>query len=423
MFFRFVSQSIRRSPRRKAMTVAAVAMGTAVATAMLGVMLDIGDRVNRELRSLGANLMVTPKARSLPVEIGGVNYRPVSSQDYIPEDQVPKIKSTFWQLNITGFAPSLEASASLNGRNVPVEGVWFRRRLRGADGAMLEAGLRTVNGAWKVDGHWIDDGARNDAARDAMVGGAVARRLGLKPGDTLQLFGKPFTVAGIVSAGGDEEDRIFVRLEVLQGLVNRPGQVDAVQVGALTKPEDAFARKDPAKMTPKEYDRWYCTPYISSIAHQIEEALPMAVARPIWRVADNEGKVLGKIRGLMMLITLAALASAGLTVWSVMATTVLERRGEIAIMQATGAGNGLVAALFSTEVALEGAAGGLIGSWVGLLLAEWVGRAVFQTSLDIPAMLGPVVVGAAVLAAVAGAAQPLRRALLLEPAVALRGGE
>jgi putative ABC transport system permease protein len=424
MFFRFVSQSIRRSPRRKTMTVAAVAMGTAVATAMLGVMLDIGDRVNRELRSLGANLMVTPKARSLPVEIGGISYRPVSTQDYIPEDQIQKIKSTFWQLNITGFAPSLKASASLDGRNVPVEGVWFLRRFRGADGSLLEAGLRTVNGEWKVDGRWIDDRDRNDTAPfEAMLGGAVARRIGAKPGDTLQLFGQPFTVAGIVSTGGEEEDRIFVRLEVLQRLVNRPGQVDAVQVGALTKPEDEFARKDPTKMTPKEYDRWYCTPYISSIAHQIEEVLPMAVARPIWRVADNEGKVLGKIRGLMLLITLAALASAGLTVWSVMATTVLERRGEIAIMQATGAGNGLVAALFSTEVALEGAAGGLIGSWVGLLMAGWVGRAVFQTSLETPAMLGPVVVGAAVLASIAGAAQPLRRALMLEPAVTLRGGE
>jgi len=424
MFLRFVSQSIRRSPRRKAMTVAAVAMGTAVATAMLGVMLDIGDRVSRELRSLGANLMVTPKARSLPVEIGGISYRPVSAQDYIPEAQVAKIKSTFWQLNITGFAPSLKASVSLDGRNVPVEGVWFRRRMRGADNSMLEAGLRTVNGKWKVDGRWIDDRDRNDAAPlEAMLGGAVAGRLGVKPGGTLQLFGQPFTVAGIVSTGGEEEDRIFVRLEVLQRLVNRPGQVDAVQVGALTKPEDDFARKDPTKMTPKEYDRWYCTPYISSIAHQIEEALPMAVARPIWRVADNEGKVLRKIRGLMLLITLAALASAGLTVWSVMATTVLERRSEIAIMQAAGAGNGLVAALFSTEVALEGAAGGLIGSWIGLLMAEWVGRAVFQTALEIPAMLGPVVVGAAVLASVAGAAQPLRRALMLEPAVTLRGGE
>jgi putative ABC transport system permease protein len=190
MFLRFVSQSIRRSPRRNAMTVAAVAMGTAVATAMLGVMLDIGDRVNRELRSLGANLMVTPKAQSLPVEIGGISYRPVSSQDYIPEDQVRKIKSTFWQLNITGFAPSMKASVSLGGRNVPVEGVWFRRRFRGADGSMLEAGLRTVNGGWKVDGRWVDDRDRNDRAPDIMLGSAVARRTGLKPGDTLPLFGR-----------------------------------------------------------------------------------------------------------------------------------------------------------------------------------------------------------------------------------------
>jgi putative ABC transport system permease protein len=173
--------------------------------------------------------MVTPKAQSLPVEIGGISYRPVSSQDYIPEDQVQKIKSTFWQLNITGFEPVLKAVASLSGRNVPVEGVWFRRGLRGADGSALEAGLRTVNGKWKVDGYWIDDRDRNDDKLDAMVGGAVARRLGVKPGDTLQLFGQQFTVSGVISTGGEEEDRIFIRLEVLQRLVNRRNQVDAVQ--------------------------------------------------------------------------------------------------------------------------------------------------------------------------------------------------
>jgi putative ABC transport system permease protein len=423
MFLRFVTQSLRRSPRRTAMTVAAVAMGSAVATAMLGVMLDIGDRVNRELSSLGANLMVTPKGRALPVEIGGISYRPASRDSYIPESQLPKIKSTFWQLNITGFAPSLQAKAKLDGQDVPVEGVWFQRRFRAPDGSIMETGLRAVNTTWKAEGRWIDDRDRNDAALDCMVGGALARKLGVQPGSRLTLFGQPFTVAGILSTGGDEEDRVYLRLEVLQRLVGRPGQVDAVQVSALTKPEDAFARKDPAKMTPAEYDRWYCTPYISSIAHQIEEALPMAVAKPIWRVADNQGKVLERVRGLMLLITLAALASAGLTVWSVMATTVLERRGEIAIMQATGAGDGMVTALFAAEVALEGAAGGLIGSWTGLLLAAWVGRSVFQTALQIPPMLGPVVVGAAVIVSIAGATQPLRRSLMLEPAVALRGGE
>src|SRR6202044_407104 len=161
MFLRFVSESIRRAPRRKAMTVAAVALGSAVATAMLGVMLDIGDRVNRELRGLGANLMVTPKAGSLPVEIGGISYRPVSREDYIPEAQLPKIKSPFWHLNITGFAPSLKAAAELGGRNVPVEGVWFLRRLRGPDGAMLEAGPRPANSPGGGDGAWGGDRHRN----------------------------------------------------------------------------------------------------------------------------------------------------------------------------------------------------------------------------------------------------------------------
>jgi putative ABC transport system permease protein len=422
MFLRFVTQSMRRAPRRKLVTVAAVALGSAVATAMLGVMLDIGDRVNRELRGLGANLMVTAKARALPVEIGGVSYSPVSRDDFIPDSQIIKIKSTFWHLNITGFAPSLKSTVALDGRRVPVEGVWFDRRLRGADGAPVEAGLRTVATTWTVDGQWIDDHERNDTARDCMLGAALARRLGMHPGDSVQLHGQPFAITGLLSTGGDEEDRIFVRLEVLQNLAGRPGQVDGVRVSALTKPEDAFGRKDPAKMTPAEYDRWYCTPYISSIAHQIEEALPMAVAKPVWRVADNQGRLLGKISGLMLLITLAALASAGLTVWSVMATTVLARREEIAIMQATGASDWMVATLLSAEVAIEGAAGGLIGSWAGLLLAGWVGRSVFQTSLEIPGLLGPLVVAAAVVASLAGAATPLRRSLALQPAVALRGG-
>ena len=336
MFLRFVSQSIRRSPRRKAMTVAAVAMGSAVATAMLGVRLDIGDRVNHELRSLGANLIVTPKGRSLPVEIGGISYRPLTHEDFIPETAVPKIKTTFWHLNIIGVAPALRAVTQVAGRAVPVEGVRF-------------SGLRVVNKTWRVDGRWIEDTDRNDSDRRCMLGSALARRLHARAGSELNLLGEPFQVAGIFETGGEEEDRAFVRLEVLQRLTHRGGQVDSVEVSALTKPEDAFAAKDPAKMTPVEYDRWYCTPYVSSIAHQIEEALPMAVAKPIRRVADNEGKVLDKIRGLMLLISVAALASAALTVWSVMATTVLERRAEIAIMQATGAANWLVAALFASR--------------------------------------------------------------------------
>lgn len=261
MFLRFVRQSIFRAPRRKAMTIAAVAMGSAVATAMLGVMLDVGDRVNRELRALGANLIVTPKGQSLPVEIGGVNYRPVARAEFIPQADLPRIKSTFWHLNIIGYVPVLHAGTTIAGRNVPVDGVWFSR---GANS------LRVLNSAWKVHGRWIEEEPdRHDEVQQCMLGSALGRRLDVAPGGKLTMFGEPFTVAGLLETGGAEEDRAFVPLEVLQRLTGRAGQVDAVEVSALTKPEDAFARRDPARMTPAEYDRWYCTPYVSSIAHQI----------------------------------------------------------------------------------------------------------------------------------------------------------
>lgn len=422
MFLRFVGQSIRRAPRRKAMAIGAVALGSAVATAMLGAMLDIGDRVNRELRNLGANLLVTPKSASLPVDIGGIRYQPAAKDEFIPVADVPKIKSIFWQLNITGVAPSLHAQTKIEGRDVPVEGVWFRRDLQAPDGTHSTAGVRALNSTWKVEGQWIDDRQTNSHDAECIVGTALARRLGLHPGSMLDLLGEPFNVTGILSTGGGEEDRVFMRLETLERLTGRTGYVDAIEVGALTKPEDAFARKDPSKMLPEEYDRWYCTPYITSIAHQIQEVLPMAVARPIRRVADNEGQVLSRVRGLMLLIALAALATAALTVWSVMATTVLERRYEIAIMEATGAASGLIAALLGAEVAIQGALGGLLGALAGANLAGAVSQTVFGVHGEAPAALVPLVVVVATAVALAGAAQPLRRALALEPAVILREG-
>jgi putative ABC transport system permease protein len=419
MFFRFVLESMRRAPRRKLMTVAAVAMGTAVATAVLGVELDIGDKMNVELRGLGANILVTPRARTVPVESSGVQAVPVGADDFIPEAQIPKIKTIFWQLNITGFAPSLSGVTSVSALNVPVRGVWFDRPYRTPDGRDLRTGVRAVNPSWNIDGRWPRDDQADDQG-GCLPGAAIAAKLHLQPGSRVSLFNQPFTVTGIIRTGSEEDDQILVRLADLQRLLGRTGQVDSIQVAALTKPEDDFAHKDPARMSPAERERWDCTNYVTTIARQIERVLPMAVARPIRRVADSEGKVLSKISGLMLLIALAALAAAALTVWSVMATTMLERRGEIAIMQATGASDRLIASLFAAEVALEGLAGGAVGVLAGLQMAHWVGRSVFRTGIEIPAILPPLAMAIAILVAIAGAFPPIRRSLALPPAIALR---
>jgi len=73
---RLVADSFGRRPRHKFLTGAALALGMAVATAALSVALDVGDRLAKEFAALGANLLVTPQADSLPLEIGGVDYRP-----------------------------------------------------------------------------------------------------------------------------------------------------------------------------------------------------------------------------------------------------------------------------------------------------------------------------------------------------------
>jgi putative ABC transport system permease protein len=229
-------------------------------------------------------------------------------------------------------------------------------------------------------------------------------------------------VVGILQSGAEQDERAILPLAIAQQLTGRPNQVDAVQVSALTKPEDDFARKNPGKMTPAELERWSCTNYVTSIAHQINEVLPMAVARPVRRIADSEGKVLGKVSGLMLLIALIALLSSALTVWSVTAATMLERRGEIAIMQATGASESTVSWLLWSEVAMQGLVGGLVGSFTGLFLARWVGRTVFHVPVAAPWLLLPLVMLAAIGVAVAGAIQPVRRTLHLDPAVVLREG-
>src|SRR5947199_10710958 len=118
MFVRLVYESFRRQQRRKLLAGAAITLGVTVATAMIAVATDIGDKINRELRTIGANLVVTPQEDSLDVEIGGVNLKTPSDGAFLSEADLPKIKGIFWHNNITRFAPMLpvDAAASNDGK-------------------------------------------------------------------------------------------------------------------------------------------------------------------------------------------------------------------------------------------------------------------------------------------------------------------
>jgi len=425
MFVRLVSESFVRNPRRKILTGAALALGMAVATATLTVALEVGDRMAREFRSLGANLLVTPESDTLPLEIGGVDYRPVDEGAYLKEAELGKLKTIFWRHNILGFTPFLDVPAVIAGQPTTLIGTWYEHEVPVPDGTKFKTGLSATHPWWNIQGRWFSDGAN-----EAVVGAALAAKnpgifaLGQKISAGRSASASDATsleVTGIVSTGGAEDNSVLVPLSVAQTLSGHPGQLRQLFVSALTKPADALAERDPHSLTPKEYDRWFCSPYISSISYQIEQVLPGTDVHAIRRVAETEGRVLSRVSTLLWIVTIAALIAAALAVGATAATTVLERRGEIGIMKAIGATNFVVASIFLAEQLMLAMGGSVLGFVLGAGLGRVLGESVFGTPAATHIVLLPVVMGLAAVVAMLGSSLPLWRAAHFNPAPVLRG--
>jgi putative ABC transport system permease protein len=436
MFARLITDSITRRPRRKLLTIAALALGMGVVTATLSVSLDVGDRLAAEFRSLGANLVVTPQADSLPLEIGGVDYRPANSVAYLSESDLPKIKSVFWHNNIIAFAPILEVPLAAFPKalqypitdhpwieHVSIIGTWSNHAVQLSDGKQFETGIVKTNPWWQIEGRWFEEDAQ-----ECVVGAAFARKNHIQVGDYLALatggvtkVPHPHIVTGILSSSGPEDDSIFIPLSQAQFLARQPGQYHKLYVSALTKPEDTFARRNPKTMDAKELERWMCTPYVSSIAHSIQEVLLGSEVRVIHRVADGEGQILTRVRSLLWLVTIAALLAAALAVGASSAASVIERRSELALMKALGAGSASVGFLLVAEQLLLAFIGGALGYGLGLLLARVVGTKIFGIPPAPSIIMLVVILVLAVFITLLGSALPLRRATRFEPAPILRG--
>jgi len=419
MFARLVYESFRRQKRRKLLAGAAITLGVTVATAMIAVATDIGDKINRELRTIGANLLVTPQEDTLDVEIGGINLKPPSDGAFLNEADLPKIKGTFWHNNITGFAPMLPVNVTLQGdghtEDITLLGTYFAKQVSFGK-EQFTTGVRSTHPWWKVSGAWPDD-----SSGDILLGERLATRLSAKPGDEVTVSDRRLRVSGILSTGSSEDDQIVSPIALAQEILGKPGAVRRVYVSALTKPEDAFARRDPKSMSGPVYDRWYCSPYAQSIAFQLQEAIPHSHAEQIRQVAQNEGAVLTRIEGLIFLITLAALFASALAVSAAMATAIFERRAEVGLMKALGAGRLAVASIFFAEATLLALIGGCVGFAAGGLLARQIGRSIFNSQITITPVLLPVILTIAVIVTFAGSAVAIRKAVRLDPVFALRG--
>jgi putative ABC transport system permease protein len=404
-----------------------IALGASLATAMLNVMLDVGDKVNQELKTYGANINVLPKGASLLDDLyGAADGDTGESNQFLQESELGNIKTIFWAFNIVDFTPYLDVGVSLGAKedNVKLVGTWFSHHLDLPTGESLDTGMAGMKNWWDVSGSWPAD----DDSSSAMVGSNIAERDGVGIGDTIDVRSggvtKPLVVKGIFNAGGDEDDQIYVPLPVAQELSNRAGLVSRVEVSALTTPDNELSRRaaqNPNSLSVKEWETWYCTAYVSAICYQIDEVLSDSVAKPIRQVAESEGAILEKTQFLMLLITILSLIGSALGISNLVTAGVMERSREIGLLKAIGAQGSSISGLVLTEILFTAVIGGIAGYFVGIGFAQIIGHSVFGSGINIKPMVIPIVAVLVFIVTLAGSIPAIRLLQSLRPAEVLHG--
>ena len=408
-----------------------IALGASLATGMLNVMWDVGDKVNRELKTYGANIVVKPKDSSLLSDIYEVGEGEQLNASYLNEEDLPKLKTIFWAFNIVDFTPFLETTVTLpSGQTVEAVGTWFNHHLSLPTGEELDAGVANMRSWWDVtEGEWLDEADPNSKT-GVMAGTLLAQQEGWQVGDKVTLQGsaseQTVTIKGIYDAGGDEDMQLYAPLDLVQALSDREGKVASIEVSALTTPYIELAKRaarNPGALSSRDYETWYCTAYVSAICYQIQEAIPNAVASAVRQVADSEGAILDKTQLLMILITALSLIGAALGISNLVTASVMERAKEIGLLKAIGAKDRSITGVIMVEILVTALIGGVVGYFLGFGFAQLIGRSVFGSAIEMKAKVIPLVAALITLVTLAGSLPAIRMVLRLRPAEVLHGGQ
>ena len=441
MLARMLWQSWRFALKRKLLAILTIFLAASLVSALLAVSIDIGDKMARELKSYGANILIEPASSAiLPDDLAGKN--PLASQDFLDEKELPNVKDIFWRNNIVGFAPLLSAQvegqikAPNNSKGtfpVTILGTFFDHNIAVPDEEDYHTGQKIISPFWQVRGDWVEDRDNQfTQAIPALVGRQLAKSQQLSIGTQLRLSYQDNEIArtlevqivGELDSGGSENQQLILPLSAVQSLLGLEGKVQAIRVSALTVPENELSRKARSNvdaLAAEEYDRWYCTAYVSSISHQLEEAISGAIVRPIWQVAASEGVVIEKIQLLLAVVTLAAVIAAAMGIASLMSTTIIERSKEIGLMKALGAYQWQIVLLFYCEAIVSASVGGLLGCVAGWGLARFIGQTLFGAPLDFAWIVVPCVLVLSLLIALIGTWFPAHRIAKLFPIEVLYG--
>lgn len=338
-----------------------------IATAALTVYSDLENKMSREFRGFGANVVVSkPRGTLSTDEIAAVR-NVLDGKDAALAARMQAVPVAY----AIGTAP--------DGTRVVV-------------GGTDTAAFRDLNSWWSVRTAGRSNG-------NALVGVRAAEKLSSNGDPFLIGYGTRQTtiVPEIVfTSGSDDDSRIYLDMNTFSTLTG-------------VQPTTVLLR---VEGRPRE---------VREAIETLTSSLPALEVKPVRQITLTQTTVVGKTGSVVLASSAVVVILIMLCMAATLTSSVLERRKDFAVMKALGASNREVNLLFAAEaslLALMGAAGGFV---VGSGIAWWIGKSNFDAAiLPQPALLLPVLAGSALLALLASTA-PLRLLNRIQPAGILRG--
>jgi putative ABC transport system permease protein len=358
-FLFFFRRSVSQRKGRVAIASAAVTLAVAVVTAMIGVTFGIREKLGTELKSYGANIIVSSDK--------GEGFDPSLTD---------RIRSIAEVEDVTG---QVLGTVIINRQQLEVIG--------------MDRG-RAKEMGWRLTGRWPEK------ENEVIAGISLKAALNLKEGTAVSVSKdsntREFIVSGFIEKGGTEDMAVIMSLKQAWSMYSGEGRLHTLLVRGSTG-------------------------MIEQAAAKIRELLPDAEIKTVRQVAMAEEALLGKIQMLMLLVTIVVLTATSISVASTMGANVLERREEIGLMKALGASRSGISIFYLAESVLVGLSGGAAGLLVGAAAAQAVSKGAFNSYIGMPVYLPFISMIMGIAVALVSSWFPVQNAMKYDPAVILRG--
>src|SRR6201997_5508335 len=377
MFVRMLVRAAILRRGRAASALFAMVVAAAGATAMLNLYVDVQPKLRPEVRNCGATIILVGK--------DGAS---------LPADTLARVDSILQQRGVA--APfGMIVARTADGQPIVVAGPQFDR-------------VQKLDKWWSVS-QWpgeIPTSRAQDAremghpeSSQALVG--VRALPVVAPTDqpfelTFQGKSLPVAAAGTVRTGAAEDSRIYLSLAEFEAWTGE--QPSTIEVAASGSPEE-----------------------VAGMLNSLAAAIPTADVRPVRQIMEGEARVLGKTRATLLAASALIILTAALCVLSTLMGWVFDRRRDFAIMKALGASERLLNGFFAAEAAALGATGALVGFFLGIGIAAWIGRVNFHAPVMPRLSVLPVVLAGSMAVTLLSAILPISLLRRVQPAVILRG--